>query len=160
MLHILYSHFMHYWWNITCIKNIFVGGESESEVAQSCLTLCNPMDCSLPGSSVHGIFQAIVLEWIAIFFPRVSSQPRDRTQVSCIVDRRFTIWATRSVIWDYFFKFFELMNPGIVFEYSYFPNSKILIHGFLVHLSCYGTISYPVWLVNRNISPSSRAWNV
>ena len=40
--------------------------ESESEIAQSCPTLCNPMDCSLPGSSVHGIFQAIVLEWIAI----------------------------------------------------------------------------------------------
>ena len=42
----------------------------ESEVAQSCLTLCDPMDCSLPGSSVHGIFQAIVLEWIAISFSR------------------------------------------------------------------------------------------
>ena len=38
----------------------------ESEVAQSCPTLCNPMDCSLPGSSVHGIFQARVLEWVAI----------------------------------------------------------------------------------------------
>ena len=42
--------------------------ESESEVAQSCLTLCDPMDCSLPGSSVHGIFQARVLEWGAIAF--------------------------------------------------------------------------------------------
>ena len=47
--------------------------ESESEVAQSCPTLCNPMDCSLPSSSVHGIFQAIVLEWIAISFSRGSS---------------------------------------------------------------------------------------
>ena len=58
---------------------VFIGRkkESESEVAQSCLTLCNPMDCSLPGSSVHGIFQAIVLEWIAISFSRGSSQPRD-----------------------------------------------------------------------------------
>ena len=45
-------------------------GESESEVAQLCPTLCDPMDCSLPGSSVHGIFQAIVLEWIAISFSR------------------------------------------------------------------------------------------
>ena len=61
-----------------------------SEVAQSCPTLCDPMDCSLPGSSVHGIFQAIVLEWIAISFSRGSSQPRDRTRVSRIVDRRFT----------------------------------------------------------------------
>ena len=49
------------------------------------------------GSSVHGIFQAIVLEWIAISFSRGSSQPRDRTWVSRIVDRRFTVWATREV---------------------------------------------------------------
>ena len=45
-------------------------GEGEGEVTQSCLTLCDPMDCSLPGSSIHGIFQARVLEWVAIsFFP-------------------------------------------------------------------------------------------
>ena len=69
-----------------------------SEFAQSCPTLCDPMDCSLPGSSIHGIFQAIVLEWIAISFSRGSSQPRDRTQVSCIVDRHFTVWATREVL--------------------------------------------------------------
>ena len=64
---------------------------SESEVTQSCLTLCDSMDCSLPGSSVHGIFQATVLEWIAISFSRRSSRPRDQTQVSRIVDRRFTV---------------------------------------------------------------------
>ena len=51
--------------------------ESESEVTQSCPTLCDPMDCSLPGSSVHGIFQARVLKWVAISFSRGSSQPRD-----------------------------------------------------------------------------------
>ena len=45
-------------------------------------TLCDPMDCSLSGSSVHGIFQARVLEWIAISFSRGSSRPRNRTQVS------------------------------------------------------------------------------
>ena len=56
------------------------------------------MDCSLPGSSVHGIFQAIVLEWIAISFSRGSSQPRDRTRVSHIIDRCLTIRATRKVI--------------------------------------------------------------
>ena len=48
-------------------------GESESEVAQSCLTLCDPMDGSLPGSAVHGIFQARILEWTAISFSRGSS---------------------------------------------------------------------------------------
>ena len=61
--------------------------------AQSCPTLCDPMDSSLPGSAVHGIFQARILEWAAISFSRGSSQPRDRTRVSCIADRRFTIWA-------------------------------------------------------------------
>ena len=55
------------------------------------------MDCSLPGSSVHGIFQTIVLEWVAISFSRGSSQPRARTQVSRIVDRHSTVWATREV---------------------------------------------------------------
>ena len=50
---------------------------TESEVAQSCPTLCDSMDCSLSGSSVHGIFQARVLEWIAISFSRGSSQPRN-----------------------------------------------------------------------------------
>ena len=65
------------------------------EVAQSCLTLCNPMDCSLPGFSIHGIFQARVLEWVATPFSWGSSQPRDQTRVSCTVGRRFTLWATR-----------------------------------------------------------------
>ena len=55
------------------------------------------MDYSLPGSSVHGIFQAIVLEWIAISFSRGSSQSRDRTRVSRIVDKRFTVWTTREL---------------------------------------------------------------
>ena len=53
------------------------------------------MDCSLPGPSVRGIFQAIVLEWIAISFSRGYSQPRERTWVSRIVDRRVTVWARR-----------------------------------------------------------------
>ena len=69
--------------------------QSESEVTQSCSTLCDPMDGNLPGSTVHGIFQARILEWAAISFSSGSSQPRDRTQVSCIADRRFTIWFTR-----------------------------------------------------------------
>ena len=58
--------------------------ESESEVAQSCPTLCNPMNFSPPGSSLHGILQARVLEWVAITFSRVSSRPRNQTQVACI----------------------------------------------------------------------------
>ena len=56
--------------------------KSESEVAQLCPTLWDPVDCSLPGSSVHRILQARILEWVAISFSRGSSQPRDRTHIS------------------------------------------------------------------------------
>ena len=62
-----------------------------SEVAQSFPTLCDPTDCNLPGSSIHGIFQARIREWVAISFSRGSSQPRDRTWVSCTAGRLFTI---------------------------------------------------------------------
>ena len=64
-------------------------------VTQSCPTLSDPMNCSPPGSSVSGILQARILEWVAIPFSRGSSQPRDWTWVSCIAGRFFTIWATR-----------------------------------------------------------------
>ena len=64
-------------------------------VAQLCPTLCDPMDCSPTGSSVHGILQARILGWVAMPFSRGSSQPRDRTQVSHTTGRFFTIWATR-----------------------------------------------------------------
>ena len=64
-------------------------------VAQSCPTLCDPMDCSLPGSSVHGILQTRILAWGAMPSSRGSSQPRDQTQVSCTAGGFFTIWTTR-----------------------------------------------------------------
>ena len=72
-------------------------GSGGGGVTQSCLTLCDPMDCSPPGSSIHGIFQARILEWAAISFSRGSSRPRDQTLISRIVDRHFTVWATREV---------------------------------------------------------------
>ena len=64
-------------------------------VTQSCLTLCDPMDYSPPGSSVHRILQARTLEWVAISFSRGSSQSRDWSPVSCMAGGFFTIWATR-----------------------------------------------------------------
>ena len=64
-------------------------------VAQLCPTLCNPMDRSPPGSSVHGILQAGILECIDIPFSRASFQSRDWTWVSCIAGEFFTVWATR-----------------------------------------------------------------
>ena len=83
--------------------------------SQSCQNLCHPMGYSLPGSSVHGIFQATVLEWFAISFSRGSSRPRDWTQVSRIVSRRFTAWATRKA------------HRGV--------QSSIIFHGILVLIS-------------------------
>ena len=62
--------------------------------AQSCLTFCHPMDCSLPGSSVHRLLQARNLKWVAIPFFRGSSWPRDQTQVLWIAGRFFTFWCT------------------------------------------------------------------
>ena len=64
-------------------------------VTQLCPTLCNPMHCSPPGLSVHGISQARILEWVVIPFFRGSSQLRDQTCVSCIAGWFFTVWATR-----------------------------------------------------------------
>ena len=64
-------------------------------VALSCLTPCDYLDCSLLGSSVYGILQERILEWVAIPFYRGSSQPWDQTQVSHIAGRFFTIWAIR-----------------------------------------------------------------
>ena len=74
----------HYW-----LYMLLIFIKVKSEVTQLCLTLCDPTDCSLPGFSIHGIFQARILEWVAISFSRGSSWPRDRTQVSHIVDRYF-----------------------------------------------------------------------
>ena len=69
--------------------------KSESEVAQSCPTLWDPVDCGPLGSSIHGILQARILEWVAISFSRGSPRPRDQTQVSRIAGRCFNLWATR-----------------------------------------------------------------
>ena len=67
-------------------------------VAQSCPTLCNPWTAAHQASLSMGILQAKILEWIAMPSSRRSSQPRDRSQVSCIVGGFFTIWATREAL--------------------------------------------------------------
>ena len=68
------------------------------KVIRWCPTLCNPMDCSLPGSSIHGILQSRIFEWVAIPFCRGSSQPKDQTQVSCIAGKSFTVWVVREAL--------------------------------------------------------------
>ena len=97
---LLYLHFSDEFWRATsacmliCYLWIFlvkVSVKVLSEVAQLCLTLCDSMDCILAGSSIHGIFQARVLEWVAISFSRGSSRLRDWTRVSGIAGRHFTL---------------------------------------------------------------------
>ena len=89
---------------------------------QSCLILCDPVDYSLPGSSVHGIFQARILEWDAISFFKGSSWSRSRTQVSCITGRFFTVWVTREAEADIIniltLKMRKLINLNLVQDYA------------------------------------------
>ena len=85
------------YWEVMC-HNVYACIHAQS--LQSCLTFCDPMECSPPGASVHGISQARILDWVAISFSRGSSQLRDQTQVSyiaCIVCGSFTHWATWEV---------------------------------------------------------------
>ena len=112
------------------------------EVAQLCLTLCDPMDCSLPGSSVHGIFQARVLEWVAISFSRGSSPPRDQTWVSRIVGRCFTIWATREV--------------DVFLEFSCFFDDPLDVGNLISGSSSFSKSSLNIWnsLVQVLLEPS------
>ena len=71
---------------------------SESEKWKSCPNFCDPMDYHLQVSSVHGNLQARILEWVTVPFSRGSSQTRDRSQVSCITGKVFTVWATRQIL--------------------------------------------------------------
>ena len=107
----------------------------ECTVPRSCPTLCNPTDCSLLGSSVHVILQARILEWIAISSSRGSSWPRDWTRVSRIVDRRFTIWATRKVHYDRKWHFIE-------------------------HLLCIGCCLSTLCVLKSHISFHQRVWSL
>ena len=98
--------------------------QDEVKVAQPCLTLCDPMD----SSSVHGILQARILEWLAFPFSRGSSQPRDQTQVSHIAGRFFTSWATREAHSEkHCYIFFLVKTTGYLnktvyyIELSFFP---------------------------------------
>ena len=82
--------------------------KSESEVAQSCPTLYDPMDCSPPFSSVHGIFQKRMLKWVAVSFSRVSSQPRDRTQICHIAGRLHSL-SHQGILLFYLINFFACL---------------------------------------------------
>ena len=96
----------------------------KKKVVQSCPTLCDPMDCSLLGSSIHGLLQTRILEWVAISFSRGSSWPRDQTPVSCIAGRHFNLWAIREVLEE-----ISSLSHSIVFLYFF---ALITEEGFLI----------------------------
>ena len=79
------------------------------------------MDCSPPGSSVHGILQERILEWVAIPFSRGSSQARDWTHISCIAGRFFTIWATR-----------ESHHHHIIDALKFILSNDVILRGFML----------------------------
>ena len=78
--------FRHFWYDLQVLKSSLFWPVPYmlAKLLQSCLTLCNPLDHSLPGSSVHGILQASILEWVALSSSGESSGPRDRARVSCL----------------------------------------------------------------------------
>ena len=100
----------------------------------SCVCLfCNPMDCSPPGSSVLGIFQARILEWVDISYSRGSSQPRDPTFLSCLCRQVLYHWSTRETHWDACYLTKVLLqyylpgnyHPAQILKVIFFPLKKL-----------------------------------
>ena len=136
-------------------------------VTQLCLTLCDYMDCSPPDSSVHGILQGRILEWVAIPFSRGSSQLRDQIPVSHIAGRFFTVWATRQAqnyhmtkqlhYWAYILRkphfFFFLILFLLYFTLQY-------CIGFAIHWHESATGVYELPILNRppTSHPISSLW--
>ena len=125
--------------------------ESESEVAQLCPTLCDPMDCSLPGSTVHGIFQARILEWVAISFSR-RSQPRDWSRVSRIVGR------TRSLSFPSNWILYFL--PATLLHFVGHTDSKMLIFR-MYHSSAQTSslVSFLFQVKAKNLANLAKKWD-
>ena len=119
---------------------------SEVLVPQSCPTFWDPMVCILSGSSVHGILQARMLEYLAIPFSRKSSWPRDQTQVSCIAGRFFTNWVTREAL--NFAYILKILSYFILFAYTLIPSRWHLTSRWL--MSC-----ITVKLLSKNIVTKS-----
>ena len=105
---------------------------------------CDPMDCSLSGSSVRGIFQARMLEWIAISFSRGSSQLRNRTRVSCTAGRFFTNWAIKEALLRdkalhyssiFFLGRYNYIKKQRFFFFSFFLLKRLSDFTFTVHFN-------------------------
>ena len=123
---------------------------------QSCLTLGSPMDCTLPGSSVHGILQARILEWVAMPFSRGASQTRDHTQVSHIAGRFSSIWASRKTLsqrglwplrwaqgWPLCSLYFMLVEWLQLFLLSWLVSASGFLFAMFHHGGCFSLPSSP-----------------
>ena len=117
-----------------------------AKLLQLCLTLCDSMDCSLPGSSVYGILQARILEWVAMPSFRGSSQSRDWIQVSCIAGGFFTFWANREAQSPLSVQFLRLTlkspssenQQGSAFEsHKIIAKKEIVVKGHMNTSCCY-----------------------
>ena len=122
--------------------------------------LCDPMGCSPPGSLVHGIFQARILEWVAISFSRWSSRPRDRTWVSHIVGRCFTVWATRDAEpWWTATNFPKKKNNQGSLKCAENTNKQAVSTGwFKEHWACYLNIKKNRDMVRKRIKETPLKW--
>ena len=127
-------------------------------IAQLCLTLCDPMGCNLPGSSVHGILQAKILEWIAISFSRGSSQPRDPKPRSCIAGRFFSIWATKEALVDY--NKIEERKDTSIWTNVYLAGKQNEMEKFIYHVSKKGTLKvhFPFYCAQSWYSVKPWSW--
>ena len=100
--------------------------ERKSGVTKSHLTFCDPMDCSLPAFSVHGIFQARVLEWVAVSFSRDLPNPGIKPRSPAFAGRCFTIWATKEAACSHLVASESLNVHGINYDPKFSENSKTL----------------------------------
>ena len=134
-------------------------------LTQSCPTLCDPTDCSPPGFSVHGIFQARILEWVAVFFSRGSSQPRDRTQVSCIAGKHFNAlshqWSTL-LVHSNSLLFWKM--EGVLHNSTYWifcaPFDKFFSFLTLACILFCFLVAQSDWITQSFVSDSATPWTV
>ena len=135
------------------------GKKVQALVALSCLTLHDLMDYSPTGSSIHGILQARILEWVAIPFSRGSSQSRDRSQVSCIAGQIFTIRPTRDL--SKIMYLHVILNLGGSFELNFlFFSSMLSIHTLIGMISSVMCCAQSLSCVQLFVTPWTRAHQV
>ena len=123
---------IHWAWSENCEEkrtafihiSMFDSLNYECSVAQLCLTLCDPIDCSLPDSSVHSILQARIMEWVAIPFSWISSRPRDQTQIFCIAGGFFNPTPPHWTIFPYIYNEGTIHFPHWTITW---PHSLILL---------------------------------